>query len=293
VRDKAGRGGWSFVSLSVLLHAGLVAAIVGVWLYTKESRPVEQRLALEATVVSPASPQVAAPPPSEPVQQPEPPQPQPVDDTAAREKQEREKAEAEAAHVAEERRVADERKEAERKDAELKAERKDAERKAQEEADRRKAEQVARDKAAADKAAADKTEKEKADRDKAEREKQAKLAREKTQRESELNAQIAAEEHAASVRASGAMAQYVAQITARIERAWIRPSSARTGLDCELRVTQVPGGVVTAVQITRCNGDDSVRQSIEAAVYRASPLPQPQDASLFERNLVVTFRPAD
>jgi hypothetical protein len=34
-----------------------------------------------------------------------------------------------------------------------------------------------------------------------------------------------------------------------------------------------------------------VRQSIEDAVYRASPLPQPSDPALFERNLVVTFRP--
>ena len=56
-------------------------------------------------------------------------------------------------------------------------------------------------------------------------------------------------------------------------------------------MTQVPGGVVTGVQVGRCNGDEAVRQSIEAAVYRASPLPQPSDPALFERNLVVTFRP--
>jgi len=80
-------------------------------------------------------------------------------------------------------------------------------------------------------------------------------------------------------------------ITSRIERAWIRPASAKPGLECEVRVTQVPGGEVTGVTVGRCNGDESVRQSIEAAVYRASPLPQPPDAALFERNLVVTFRP--
>jgi colicin import membrane protein len=87
------------------------------------------------------------------------------------------------------------------------------------------------------------------------------------------------------------MAQYVSQITSKIERAWIRPSSATAGLQCEVRVTQVPGGVVTGVQVTRCNGDEAVRQSIEAAAYRASPLPQPSDPALFERTLVVTFRP--
>jgi colicin import membrane protein len=89
------------------------------------------------------------------------------------------------------------------------------------------------------------------------------------------------------------MDQYVAQITARIERAWIRPPGARPGLECEVRVTQVPGGTVVSARVTRCNGDAAVRESIEAAVHRASPLPQPADAALFERNLVVTFRPED
>jgi colicin import membrane protein len=56
-------------------------------------------------------------------------------------------------------------------------------------------------------------------------------------------------------------------------------------------VTQLPGGTVVKVQVGRCNGDDSVRQSIEAAVYKASPLPLPSDPALFERILVVTFRP--
>jgi len=35
------------------------------------------------------------------------------------------------------------------------------------------------------------------------------------------------------------------------------------------------------------------RESIEAAVYRASPLPPPPDPSLFERDLQVRFVPAD
>jgi colicin import membrane protein len=36
-----------------------------------------------------------------------------------------------------------------------------------------------------------------------------------------------------------------------------------------------------------------VRQSIEAAVLRASPLPVPPDPSLFERNIEVRFKPND
>jgi colicin import membrane protein len=89
------------------------------------------------------------------------------------------------------------------------------------------------------------------------------------------------------------MAQYIGQITARIERAWIRPASVQAGLVCEVRVTQVPGGAVVGVQVGKCNGDESVRQSLEAAAYRASPLPQPSNPALFDRNLTVTFAPTD
>jgi colicin import membrane protein len=48
---------------------------------------------------------------------------------------------------------------------------------------------------------------------------------------------------------------------------------------------------VTSARIESCNGDQAVRESIEAAAYRASPLPPPPDPSLFERDLEVTFRP--
>jgi colicin import membrane protein len=45
--------------------------------------------------------------------------------------------------------------------------------------------------------------------------------------------------------------------------------------------------------VLSCNGDETVRQSIEAAVYRASPLPPPPDPALFERNLEIRFKPND
>src|SRR5436853_214715 len=66
---------------------------------------------------------------------------------------------------------------------------------------------------------------------------------------------------------------------------------ARRGIQCVLNVTQVPGGEVTQVSIGECNGDQAVRESIEAAVYRASPLPPPPDPALFDRNLKINFKP--
>ncbi len=109
--------------------------------------------------------------------------------------------------------------------------------------------------------------------------------------EAELQAALAEEERVAALRASGLAAQWSAAIRARIERAWIRPDSARPGLDCTVAVTQAPGGTVLRVAVRSCNGDEAVRQSIEDAVLRASPLPAPPDPALFERELLLRFRP--
>jgi biopolymer transport protein TolR len=66
--------------------------------------------------------------------------------------------------------------------------------------------------------------------------------------------------------------RYRLSLQNRITHAWIKPPSARRGIDCRVEVTQIPGGEVTNARVTQCNGDAAVRQSIENAVYRASPI---------------------
>ena len=113
----------------------------------------------------------------------------------------------------------------------------------------------------------------------------------RTAREADLARQLGAEEHRLGAENAGLLGRYVAELKARIERAWNRPPTARSGLRCIVNVTQVPGGTVTDVHVGDCNGDAAVRQSIVLAVFRASPLPAPPDPSLFERNLTLVFAP--
>jgi len=115
----------------------------------------------------------------------------------------------------------------------------------------------------------------------------------KAEREAELRRQLAEEEHVSAVEAGPARAQYIARLASRIQNAWIKPPSARAGLDCIVNITQIPGGEVTSAHVSQCNGDAAARQSIENAVYRASPLPAPPDPALFERNLVIHFHPEE
>ena len=113
-------------------------------------------------------------------------------------------------------------------------------------------------------------------------------------REAELRRSLEAEERRSAMRNSPQAISWYNQIVARITRAWIRPPSARAGIECKVAVSQVPGGEVTSVRVLSCSiPDPALRESVEAAVYRASPLPPPPDPALFERNLELTFAPQD
>ncbi len=128
-------------------------------------------------------------------------------------------------------------------------------------------------------------------REKAARE--ARAATEAREREAALKASLAAEERATALRGSAQAASWYDALRAHIERQWRRPVSAKAGIRCVVLVDQVPGGEVVNARISECNGDDAVRQSIEAAVFRASPLPPPPDPALFERRLELVFEPKD
>jgi colicin import membrane protein len=64
------------------------------------------------------------------------------------------------------------------------------------------------------------------------------------------------------------------------------------GVSCVVLVSQVPGGEVTSVRVDSCTANDAaLRESVEAAVLRASPLPTPPAGVPFERNLRLIFAP--
>ena len=88
--------------------------------------------------------------------------------------------------------------------------------------------------------------------------------------------------------------RYVGQITARIERAWMRP---RTPIDsayfaCRVHVTQDRHGVVEEVELVRCNGDPRWQTSLVRAIQSASPLPAPPDADVFTDRLTLDLQSA-
>jgi len=292
------QGSWRAIALSVLLHAGIVAAAVYSWFTWKHRPPETATLAIAGTVVDERTlPKGAAPPP-EPappeLKPPEPTPPEPTPEPVPVEEQGPPKPDpAEIERKKEEERLAAEKVEQEKRDEERQAQ----ELKEREVADRREAEKqaaakAAADKATAEKAAADKKAAEKKRADDAAAAKKAAADRAREASEAELRRNLEAEERGNALRNSDEANRWHAQIVDRVTRAWTRPPSARPGISCIVTVTQVPGGDVTAVRVDSCSGgDDAFRESVETAVYRASPLPIPPPGVPFERVLELTFAP--
>lgn len=111
------------------------------------------------------------------------------------------------------------------------------------------------------------------------------------QLEAELGAALADEENYNKAADENDLERYIKVLSQHIIRNWRRPPTAEEGLYCQLDVRQIPGGDVVSVAFVFCNGDQAVKDSIEQAVYRASPLPSPENRSVFNPDLTIDFKP--
>jgi colicin import membrane protein len=86
---------------------------------------------------------------------------------------------------------------------------------------------------------------------------------------------------------------YILAIRQKVERNWIKPAGSGKMPVCEVHVVQGPGGIILGVDFGDCGGSTATyRASIENAVYKAEPLPKPEDPELFERELNFFFNPS-
>jgi len=114
----------------------------------------------------------------------------------------------------------------------------------------------------------------------AEQELQAKMAEEARQREHE--AMLAANR--------GEIDKYRRQIKQQVAQHWSIPSTARSGMVCEIMVRLLPSGDVVSVEVIKGSGDPALDRSVENAVYSAQPLPVPSvESGLFDEFREVKF----
>ena len=127
---------------------------------------------------------------------------------------------------------------------------------------------------------------------KAQAEEKAKLAKARAAaeaaRKSQVQQQMQAEQEAQLKKDRG---NWVAAITQRVTQSWIRPPNTPDGLDCYVKITQLPSGQVVNAVMEQCNGNSVIQQSILTAVRKASPLPTPDNPDVFLRQITFEFNP--
>lgn len=261
------------VSMAVLLHVVIFGSMIMAFDY---ARPTPfTPLAVQATLVQEIPKTTPPPPVVEPEPEPEPepvieePEPEPDNSAELRRQAEEEKRRLDA--LLEQQRLDElKKKEAEEK---KRKEREEAERKEREE------EEKERRRIEAQKKREEDIRRQREENERLRRELEAEQRRE----------ELEAEERRFAARNSAEMAAYQFAIAQKIRRNWAVPASAGPETKCSVRVTQLPGGDVVGVNIISCNGDDAVRRSVEAAIRRSSPLPEPEDPDLFDRNLTLNL----
>ncbi len=266
------------VSLSVLLHASLLATMFVAFDWARPT-PITP-MAIHATLVAettkiPPPPVVEKKPEPEPEPVIEEPEPEPEPELEPDNSEELRRA------AEEEKRVQDALIEKERLEKMRQKEEADRLQKEREEAQRKKDEEARKER----------------EREEAERKRQENIKRQREENE-RIRRELDAEVHQAEIDAevdrlaavdSGELQVYKTMIEQKIFRNWDQPASARADLLCTVRVRQAPGGNVTGLNFLSCNGDDAVKRSIEAAIYKSSPFPEPSNPNLFDRNILLNL----
>jgi len=296
-RARGVRGKWTALALALavnLLFVGVLVFSVS-W---QNRKPVAVTAELYAP--PPRTPAVPAP---QPRVEPKPPPPQPVvkppepvvekpDPRAAeialkarRDEERRQQEQAERERLQREARQQEElRQKDEARQKEL-ARRKEEARKADEKRQADMREQQAKQVAAM--------------RAQAERETRMQQMRDQAERESQLRAQaeqearVRAEQAAAGAARNKAQLDWIDRIRSRIRGYINLPPDIPGNPEAIFDVVQLPTGEIIDVKLRKSSGVRAYDDAVQRAILKASPLPKPVPADLFQRNLELRFRPLD
>ncbi len=161
--------------------------------------------------------------------------------------------------------------------------------KEKEEEEKKKKEELAKKKKTEE---AEKKKKEEIAKKKREEEKRKKEQAEKKRKQDELEAKLAEEQ--ARSEAAALFSPYTGQIKAKVTNSWIRPVTMRPGASAKVVVRVSPQGDVLSARIQQGSGDQIFDRSVVNAVYKASPLPIPNNPRLYPyyRDFIFNFNPS-
>jgi colicin import membrane protein len=113
----------------------------------------------------------------------------------------------------------------------------------------------------------------------------------RAQAEQEANAR--AEQAAAGAARSKAQLEWIDRIRSRIRGYINLPPDIPGNPEAIFDVVQLPTGEIIDVKLRKSSGVRAYDDAVQRAILKASPLPRPVPADLFQRNLELHFRPLD
>ena len=87
------------------------------------------------------------------------------------------------------------------------------------------------------------------------------------------------------------IADYASKIRGKVRGNIVLPPSIQGNPEAIFKVSQLPGGEVLSVKLERSSGNPALDTAIERAILKSSPLPKPDDPSLFQRELTIKYKP--
>lgn len=89
------------------------------------------------------------------------------------------------------------------------------------------------------------------------------------------------------------LADYASKIRGKIRGNIVLPPGIQGNPEAVFVVNQLPTGEVLDVTLKRSSGNPALDTAIERAIRKSSPLPKPDDPSLFQRDLTIKYKPLE
>jgi len=94
-----------------------------------------------------------------------------------------------------------------------------------------------------------------------------------------------------SINRDRALLTWTDRIRGKIRANIILPQDIPGNPEAIFDITILPSGEVVTVRMTKSSGHSGYDDAVERAIMNSSPLPKPDDPSLFQRQLRIAFRP--
>ena len=120
-----------------------------------------------------------------------------------------------------------------------------------------------------------------------------KQAKELAERQAAERAARAATDAATARARAKSEGDYVGKIRAKVKGNIILAVDVAGNPEAVFDVVQLPTGEVLSVRLTKSSGNRAYDEAVERAINKSSPLPKPDQADVFQRQLSLKFRPLE